>query len=62
MQKDYQKIIKNLSHKIADLEMQDVRLSRMDSNLDSEILSRKQYDENELRDMDSNISFSMGDI
>lgn len=34
----------------------------MDSNLDSEILSRKQYDENELRDMDSNISFSMGDI
>lgn len=62
VQTDYDKIITQLSNKVADLEMKEVRLSKIDSSVGSDILSQQNYNENELKDIDSNISFSIDDI
>lgn len=63
MQKNHDAVVKNLSRKIADLEMQEVRLSRVSSNVDDILSERdKNLKLEDFKDMDSNISFSVGDL
>ncbi|KRX00752.1 Major facilitator superfamily domain, general substrate transporter [Pseudocohnilembus persalinus] len=62
MHSEYDKIITQLANKISDLKFKEVNLSGMDSNIGSSLISNMNVHEDQLKNLDSNISFSQAEI